>query len=231
MAVIAPVASVYHSKYWQRRERGCTKTGLATAVLGLRYLGDEAISGGNHIEDAAWLGCELARGGADFLSLSKGGKFDDALQPKVGEAAYPYTGPSGYECMPTVISDERGPFSRNVGLAARVKAELIGAGLSTPVVTAGGIATFEAAEGILARGEADIVAAARQSLADPDWFLKMRLGRGAEIRRCHFTNYCEALDQRHKQVTCKLWDRTELDEPDVRLDATGHRRLVAPAWS
>ena len=27
-------------------------------------------------------------------------KFDDAKQPGVGQAAYPYTGPSGYECMP-----------------------------------------------------------------------------------------------------------------------------------
>ena len=60
---------------------------------------------------------------------------------------------------------------------------------------------------MLARGDADIVASARQTLADPDWFAKMRAGRGAEIRRCEFTNYCEALDQQHKQVTCKLWDR------------------------
>ena len=29
------------------------------------------------------------RAGVDFLSLSKGGKFEDAKQPKVGEAAYP----------------------------------------------------------------------------------------------------------------------------------------------
>jgi hypothetical protein len=58
----------------------------------------------------------------------------------------------------------------------------------------------------------------------------MRLGRGAEIRRCHYTNYCEGLDQKHKQVTCKLWDRTELDAPDVMLDPSGKRRLTAPPW-
>ena len=83
---------------------------------------------------------------------------------------------------------------------------------------------------MLKEGECDIIAAARQSLADPDWFLKMRAGRGSDIRRCQFTNYCEALDQQHKQVTCKLWDRTRLDEPGVKLDKTGHRRLVAPGW-
>jgi len=79
-------------------------------------------------------------------------------------------------------------------------------------------------------GEADIVASARQTLADPDWFVKIRSGRGAEIRRCEFTNYCEALDQQHKQVTCKLWDRDALDAPDVTLAADGKRRLVAPRW-
>jgi hypothetical protein len=56
----------------------------------------------------------------------------------------------------------------------------------------------------------------------------MRAGRGAEIRRCEFTNYCEALDQQHKQVTCKLWDRDALDEPDVVLTSDRKRRLIAP---
>jgi 2,4-dienoyl-CoA reductase-like NADH-dependent reductase (Old Yellow Enzyme family) len=200
-------------------------------VLGARFLADEVIEGGNRVEDATWFGVEFARAGLDFLSLSKGGKFDDAKQPKVGEAAYPYTGQSGYECMPTVISDEAGPFARNVPLIAEVRRRVREAGFETPVVTAGGISTFEQAEGILARGEADIIGSARQSLADPDWFLKVRLGRGAEVRRCEFTNYCEALDQRHKQVTCKLWDRVSLDEPDIKLDASGRRRLVAPRWN
>ena len=199
-------------------------------VVGVRFLGDEVIEGGSHIEDAVFFGVEFARAGVDYLSLSKGGKFEDAKQPKIGWAAYPYTGPSGYECMPTVISDVRGPFGRNVGLAGAVRRAVRGAGLSTPVVASGGIGHFEQAEAVLASGEADIVAAARQSLADPDWFLKVRLGRGAEVRRCTYTNYCEALDQQHKQVTCKLWDRVALDAPDLTLDASGHRRLVAPRW-
>jgi dimethylglycine catabolism A len=200
------------------------------AVVGCRYLGDDVIEGGNRIDDAVYFGVELARAGLDFLSVSKGGKFEDAKQPKVGASAYPYTGESGYECMPTIYSDERGPFARNVPLAAEIRAAVRAAGLSTPVVTAGGIADFETAERVLEHGEADLVASARQTLADPDWFLKMRAGRGAEIRRCEFTNYCEALDQQHKQVTCKLWDRDELDAPDVTLAADGKRRLVAPRW-
>ncbi|HWO22921.1 MAG TPA: NADH:flavin oxidoreductase [Kofleriaceae bacterium] len=199
-------------------------------VVGCRYLGDDVIEGGSHVEDAAWFGVELSRAGLDFLSISKGGKFEDAKQPKVGWAVYPYTGRSGYECMPTIYSDARGPFARNAPIAGQIRAAVRAAGLATPVVAAGGICEFAQAEELLARGDADIVASARQSLADPDWFLKMRQGRGGEIRRCEFTNYCEALDQQHKQVTCKLWDREALDAPDVTLASDGKRRLVAPRW-
>jgi 2,4-dienoyl-CoA reductase-like NADH-dependent reductase (Old Yellow Enzyme family) len=199
-------------------------------VVGIRYLGDDVVEGGSRLEDAVWFGQQFAAAGADYLSISKGGRFEDARQPKIGEAVYPYTGRSGYECMPTVISDARGPFGRNVPLAAAIRRAVRAAGHATPVVTSGGIFSFEQAEGILARGEADFVAAARQSLADPDWFRKVRLGHGDLVRRCEFTNYCEGLDQHHKQVTCKLWDRVGLDAPDVRLAADGRRRLGPPAW-
>jgi len=197
-------------------------------VVGVRFLADEVIENGSRIEDAVYYAEEFARAGFDFLSLSKGGKFEDAKQPKINHAVYPYTGQSGYECMPTILSDARGPFGRNVPLAAKIKRAVNAAGFQTPVVTSGGIANFEQAEEILQRGEADIIASARQSLADPDWFLKIRKGRGQEIRRCTFTNYCEGLDQSHKQVTCKLWDRLQLDETNVALSDDKRRRLVAP---
>lgn len=200
-------------------------------TVGIRYLGDEVVAGGSRVEDAAWFGLRFAEHGVDYLSVSKGGRFEDARQPKVGEAIYPYTGPSGWECMPTVWADERGPFGRNVPLAATIRRALRAAGHDTPVVTSGGIATFEQAEAILERGEADCVAAARQTLADPDWFRKVRLGLGHLVRRCEFTNYCEGLDQRHKQVTCKLWDRL-VDPADstVPLASDGKRRLLPPPW-
>ena len=202
----------------------------ADYCVGARFLSDEVIEGGSRVEDAVYFGREFARAGMDFLSLSKGGKFEDAKQPKVGQAVYPYTGPSGYECMPTVISDARGPFGRNVPLAAAVKRAVNADGHTTPVVASGGLTTFEQCEGVLRRGEADIAGLARQALADPDWFRKLRAGRGEEVRRCTYTNYCEALDQAHKQVTCKLWDRVQLDEPGVSLSRDGRRRLLPPEW-
>jgi 2,4-dienoyl-CoA reductase-like NADH-dependent reductase (Old Yellow Enzyme family) len=199
-------------------------------VVGCRYLADECIDGGSGVDDACAFGVAFARAGMDFLSLSRGGKFDDAKQPAVGWAAYPYTGRSGYECMPARHSDAFGPFGRNVEATARVRAAVRGAGGETPIVVAGGMHGFEQAEAILRAGQADIVGFARQALADPDWFEKVRSGHGDAVRVCRYTNYCEGLDQKHKQVTCELWDREALDAPDATLTADGKRRLLAPHW-
>jgi dimethylglycine catabolism A len=198
-------------------------------AVGIRFLADECIGGGSTVEDARFFGAAFARAGVDFLSLSRGGKFDDAKQPGIGDAVYPYTGPSGYECMPQFISDERGPFGRNAAPTAAVRRAVREAGSAAPVVCAGGIHNFAMAEDYLARGVCDIVGAARQSLADPDWFRKIRLGCGAQVRVCEYTNYCEGLDQKHKQVTCQLWDK-EPSAPGERRARDGKRRLTAPAW-
>lgn len=200
-------------------------------TVGCRYLSEDCLDGGSTVEDACFFGVEFARAGMDFLSLSRGGKFEDAKVPKIGRSAYPYTGPSGYECMPTAISDAEGPFGRNVEPVTRITQAVRDAGFSTPTVLCGGLCTFEQAEDLLARGAADILGAARQTLADPDWFRKVRLGRGEEVRRCIYTNYCEGLDQMHKQVTCQLWDRLDLDTPGLERTHDGKRRLTPPEWS
>jgi 2,4-dienoyl-CoA reductase-like NADH-dependent reductase (Old Yellow Enzyme family) len=198
-------------------------------VVGCRFLADECIADGSDVTDAAHFAVAFARAGMDFLSLSRGGKFDDAKQPVVGGAVYPYTGPSGYECMPSFISDERGPFGRNADATAALRAAVRAAGFETPVVGAGGVHSFDMAEAMLRDGVCDIIGAARQSLADPDWFLKFSLGRGAEVRHCEYTNYCEGLDQKHKPVTCKLWDQVGVGEQGARL-VDGKRRATAPGW-
>jgi 2,4-dienoyl-CoA reductase-like NADH-dependent reductase (Old Yellow Enzyme family) len=198
--------------------------------VGCRFLADECIEHGSDAGDAAYFAVRFAQAGMDFLSLSRGGKFDDARQPKVGEAAYPYTGRSGYECMPSYFSDRQGPFGRNLEPTARIRAAVRASGARTPVVAAGGIHNFSQAEAVLASGQADIVALARQALADPDWFRKVLGGHGAQVRLCLYTNYCEALDQKHRQVTCELWDRQALEEPGVPRSTDGKRRLTPPRW-
>jgi 2,4-dienoyl-CoA reductase-like NADH-dependent reductase (Old Yellow Enzyme family) len=199
-------------------------------VVGCRFLSEECVAGGSELEDTTQIGLAFAQAGMDFLSTSRGGKFDDAALPAIGAAAYPYTGPSGYECMPQYISDAHGPFGRNAAPTKTIRDAVRAAGFDTPIVCTGGVHNFDMAERWLKDGVCDIVGAARQSLADPDWTLKIAAGAGGKVRTCEFTNYCEALDQKHKQVTCQLWDRHELDEPGVKLASDGKRRLVAPEW-
>jgi len=200
-------------------------------AVGCRFLTEDIVAGGSTVEDSAYYATEFARTGMDFLSLSRGGRFEDAKQPNVGEAAYPYTGQSGYECMPAYISDEKGPFGRNVEPGKAVRDAVRGAGFETPVIVTGGIHGFEKAEEILQDGKADMVGIARQALADPEFFTKVKAGCGSEVRVCEYTNYCEGLDQKHKQVTCKLWDREGLDDPNVKRTLDGKRRSTAPVWA
>ena len=104
-------------------------------------------------------------------------------------------------------------------------------GLATPVVVTGGIHGFEQAEALLARGQRR---RRRCSAPEPR---RSRTGSRRSVvaaaRRCivcEYTNYCEALDQKHHQVTCQLWDREALNEPGVSKFSDGKRRLVPPEW-
>ncbi len=193
-------------------------------IVGCRYLGSEDILGedgrihGSTLDDARRIGVELARAGLDFLSISRGGKFEDARPPKVGEAMYPYTGHSGAKCIPRGRHD---PPAVNAFLAEGIRVALRAAGLATPVVTAGRIHTFAEAEGLLAEGRADLVGMARALLADPDLPVKWLAGRDDLDRACVYCPYCEDEDQHHRVVTCTLWPK----DP-------GHhrRRLIPAAW-
>ena len=191
-------------------------------LVGCRYLGSEDILGedgrlrGNTLDDARAIGVELARAGLDFLSVSRGGKFDDAKQPPVGEAMYPYTGHSGAACIPRGKKD---PFGVNTYLATGIREAVRAAGFRIPVVTSGKIHTFEQAESILRDERADLVGMARALLADPDLPRKWLAGADRHARACVFCPFCEEEDQRHRVVTCTLWPKHPAD----------HRTRLTPA--
>jgi 2,4-dienoyl-CoA reductase-like NADH-dependent reductase (Old Yellow Enzyme family) len=193
-------------------------------LVGCRYLGSEDILredgpiAGNTLDDAQLIGVELARAGLDFLSISRGGKFDDAKQPKIGEAIYPYTGHSGQVCMPR---DKKAPYGVNAYLAEGIRAAVRAAGLTTPVVGTGKIATFDLAERMLREGRMDVVGMARALLADPDLPRKWLAGRSDDVRLCVFCPYCEEEDQHHRVVTCTLWPKDPADR---------RRRLIPDTW-
>ncbi|MFY9734344.1 MAG: NADH:flavin oxidoreductase [Rhodoplanes sp.] len=187
--------------------------------VGVRFLADEFIKDGFTVNDAKLIGLRLAELGAAYLSLSVGGKFEDAIHAP-GQVPYPYTGYSGDRCMP-------GNWYPNVPHAhfsAEIKAYVKAHGYDTPVATTGKISDPDDAEALLAGGKVDIIGIARGLLADPDWPRKVRAGERDRIIRCDYCNVCKHLDGTHTRVICSLWPQGALQAPP------DDRAADAPAW-
>ncbi|HEU5318865.1 MAG TPA: NAD-binding protein [Chloroflexota bacterium] len=76
-------------------------------------------------------------------------------------------------------------LSCGVGEATRAElAAAVKAAARVPVLASGRILSPDAAEGVLQRGQADLVALARAALADAAWHAKQRAGIGTEIVPC-----------------------------------------------
>lgn len=173
-------------------------------VLGTRMNGDEFTLGGNSLEQGRRIALRLAELGLDYISVSGGGKFEDAI-PKEGESLDPYTGYSGHRTMPPLWMPER----VNVYLAACIKEAINNAGFTMPVITAGRIPTAEVAEDILQKEEADMIAIARPILADPFWPNKHKEGRQADILKCIYCNKCREAEGAFEEVTCFQWKQKD----------------------
>ena len=173
-------------------------------TLGVRMNGDEFALGGNSLIQGKAIALRLAELGLDYISVSAGGKFEDAI-PIEGEALDPYTGYSGHRSMPPKWMPEK----VNVYLAAEIKRTINEAGFNTPVITAGRIPTAEVAESILQNNEADMVAIARPILADPYWPKKYEEGREKEILKCIYCNKCREAEGAFEEVTCFQWNRKD----------------------
>jgi 2,4-dienoyl-CoA reductase-like NADH-dependent reductase (Old Yellow Enzyme family) len=187
-------------------------------AVGVRFLGEECIRNGYTVVDAGPIAVRLARAGVDYISLSAGGKFEDA-RPIEGEPLYPYTGYSGDRCMP----GSNYPDGANLYIPEAVRASLRAAGLQTPIVAVGKIGTLDLAERVLAEGKGDLVGMARALLADPDLPNKWRRGRQETVVRCVYGNVCKALDENFRRVDCTLWPK-KLGQAPESSDT------IAPEW-
>jgi 2,4-dienoyl-CoA reductase-like NADH-dependent reductase (Old Yellow Enzyme family) len=170
--------------------------------IGVGYLGVECMRNGYTVLDAGPFATELARAGADYISLSAGGKFEDA-RVIAGEPLYPYTGYSGDRCMPGAAY----PDGANLAIPEAVRASLRAANLDTPVIAVGKLGTKELAEKVIARGQGDLVGMARALLADPDLPKKWQHDQEERVVRCIYGNVCKTLDENFKRVDCTLWPK------------------------
>ncbi len=170
-------------------------------VIGARMNGDEFTLGGSSLKQTKTIATRLAELGLDYLSISAGGKFEDAVQ-REGRALEPYTtGYSGSRAIPPAWAPEK----VNVYLCKAIRDTLRAAGHEMPVATAARIPTADLAEGILKNDEADLVAIARPILCDPYWPNKYAAGRGDKVLKCTYCNKCAEMDAAHQKVICAQW--------------------------
>jgi 2,4-dienoyl-CoA reductase-like NADH-dependent reductase (Old Yellow Enzyme family) len=176
--------------------------------VGVRFLSEECIKDGATVEETKYTALRFSQLGADWLSLSNGGKFEDAIR-KPGEPLYPYTGYSGDRCMP----GRQYPDATGAPAASAIRAFLRAHGATTPVVVSGKIHTKALAEEILQKGGADWIGMARPLLADPDLPEKWRRGDDDRVIGCVYSNVCKSLDEAFKEVRCYLWPRGAMQAP------------------
>jgi len=188
--------------------------------VGIRFNGEEFIKNGYTVEDSKLIALRLARLGFDYLSISAGGKFEDAVH-NPGHVLYPYSGYSGDRCMP----GDWFPQALHVPIAEQIKTFLVANSMSTPVAIAGKLSDPRDAEGVVASGRADIVGIARGLLADPDWPNKVKRGELDRIVHCDYCNVCKALDGSHQTVICTLWPQGTIQAP------VPDRAERAPEWT
>ncbi|MFD4195616.1 oxidoreductase [Amycolatopsis thermoflava] len=127
-------------------------------LVGVRINATDLVAGGLDPTAAAEVATALdGTGSVDYLSVSAGSN----------------------ENYPAWIADMGHPVAPFAEYAAALRARI-----SMPVLVATRIKTFEAAEGVLASGQADLVGMTRALIADPDLPRKLRTGREAEVRPC-----------------------------------------------
>lgn len=170
--------------------------------------------GENFLIEYRMSGCEEIEGG---LSPEEGIEFAKLLDGKVDlihvSAGLDIEEAQAVHTHPTMFL----PHGVNVHYAAAIKA----AGVKTPVVTLGGINTPELAEQILAEGKADVIAMARQSIADPYFPEKARHGQAEDIVPCLRCLDCLTGLHAGNQLSCAVNPRTA---QECRFD-----RMSAPA--
>ena len=142
-----------------------------------RISGDECAEGGFDINDAVIVARWLEQAGVAAISVSAGNWY--ALHMTIPP-----------------MSMEHGCL---LPLAAQIKQAV-----EVPVIAAGRLDDPVVAERAIAEGQADIVAIGRGLIADPDWPVKVRDGRLAEIRPCIACNACVDLVARGEEARCAV---------------------------
>ena len=135
-------------------------------IIEVRLNGDDKKEGGITPDDCAQQAL-IFQDYVDMIHVSCGTRLDAYARPKM---------------HPTCFV----PEAHNADAAWTLKK----AGVKVPVGVVGAICSAATAEKLIAEGKCDYVLVGRQTVADPDWFNKVREGREEDIRPCIRCDNC-----------------------------------------
>ena len=148
--------------------------------VGYRFLAEEWLPNGLHVEESKVLAKALEENGVAYISVM-GGTYESFFAPEV-------------------IKTSRKP-GYMVSLSKAIREEV-----KVPVITAGRISTPSLAESILKEKKADLIGLARMLWVDPDWPRKARAGRDRSIIKCSpKCDACLQLVMQGKPAFCPRW--------------------------
>ena len=157
------------------------KAAVGDFPVGYRFLAEEWLPDGLHLEESVPFAGRLARGGIAYISVM-GGTYESFFLPEILEKSKA----EGYM----------------LDLAAAVRAHV-----DVPVIAAGRLATGAVAERAIADGKADLIGLARVLWADPQWPRKVRDGRQTEIVHCSpdCGDACMQMVVKGRPAFCVAW--------------------------
>ena len=150
--------------------------------VGYRFLADEWLPDGLHLNEAKVLARALEENGVAYISVM-GGTYESFF-------------------LPDIIRKSRKP-GYMVSLANAIKKEV-----KVPVIAAGRISTPAKAESILREKKADLIGLARMLWVDPEWPVKARKGQDTSILKCSpKCDACIKLVMQGKPAFCPKWKK------------------------
>jgi NADPH2 dehydrogenase len=150
--------------------------------VGYRFLADEWLPDGLHLDESRILAKALEENGVAYISVM-GGTYESFSLPDIVKKS----GKPGYM----------------VSLAAAVKKEV-----GIPVIAAGRISTPSRAEKILKEHKADLIGLARMLWVDPEWPVKARKGQDKSIIKCNpKCDACTKLATQGRSAFCPKWKK------------------------
>ena len=186
-----------------------------------RLSADEDVPNGITIEEACTFAKWAEEAGADAINVSAG-TWDSRLHKynavMAGEESAEGKNLSKGVATSMWVPPSYTPRGTLAYLAAEVKKNV-----TVPVIAVCGLSP-EMGERILEKNEADFIAIGRQTIADPDYVNKLKVGKPETIRRCLRCNECLGEVMSSRGISCAINPEAGKNESFIKIHKAETRK-------